>query len=99
MTAGTAEAKTDKPNPTPATNLTGHEPSLDNIIGAMQSWYKRMESRNRGRSPSPSGHGLFHQTGAMTEVAMAAAQVIARLKRRPVSADSHTASENLDLWN
>ena len=97
--SGTGEPLSDKPSPRSATNPTGLEPSLDNRIGAMQSCYKRMESRNRGRSPSPSGHGLFHQTGAMTEVAMAAAQVIAILKRRPVSADSHTASGISDLWN
>ena len=96
---GTGEPLSDKPSPRIATIPTGLEPSLDNRIGAMQSCYKRMESRNRGRSPSPSGHGLFHQTGAMTEVAMAAAQVIARLKRRPVSADAHTAPGIPDSWN
>ena len=63
---------------------------LDTRIEDMQKYYQRMESRNRGRSPSPSGHGLFHQTGAMTGVAMAAAQAMARLNRRPNSADSDT---------
>ena len=83
--------KEDMPNPLPTSNLTGHAASLDDRIGNMQSCYKKMDTRNRGRSPSPSGHGLFHQTVEMTELAMAAAQVIARHRRRPESADSHTS--------
>jgi hypothetical protein len=81
--------KEETPYPLPTNTLMGQATSLDNRIGNMQSCYKKMETRNRGRSPSPSGHGLFHQTGEMTELAMAAAQVIARHRRRPESADSH----------
>ena len=94
---GPMESQPVSQNPRPAANQSGQAAGLDNRIGAMQACYKRMESRNRGRSPSPSGHGLFHQTGAMTELAMAAAQVIARHKRRPESADSHTPSDGHSL--